>query len=86
MIDISFSTTNPTTNESIPLLTSTVTELNYNSLVKAISENPIARKVKIADIKHNLDATRMNGIKSPKYDLYLQALDYLERKNNSIVV
>ena len=46
----------------------------------------IGGKVKIADIKHNLDTTRMNGIKSPKYNLYLQALDYLERKNYSELV
>lgn len=70
---------------SLRLLTHTK-GISYMDYIKAISENPIARKVKIADIKHNLDATRMNGIKSPKYDLYLQALDYLERKNNSTVV
>lgn len=62
MIDISFSTTNPTTNESIPLLTSTVTELNYNSLVKAISENPKAAYNYLALYNPNLTFKKENSL------------------------
>lgn len=51
----------------------------YMDYVAAISKNPIAKKVKIADLKHNLDSRRVNGEKTMKYDLYIQALNYLER-------
>jgi len=50
----------------------------YMEYVAAIAKNPIAKKVKIADLKHNLDSRRVNGEKTKKYDLYLQALNYLE--------
>ena len=50
----------------------------YMAYVKAIGENPVARKVKIADLEHNLDTRRVNGAKPPKYDTYLQALEYLK--------
>lgn len=50
----------------------------YMDYVRALAEDPIARKVKIADLRHNTDTRRLNGERSKKYDLYLQALDYLE--------
>lgn len=50
----------------------------YMEYVKAISKDPIAKKVKIADLKHNLDASRINGQRTKKADLYREALDYLE--------
>ena len=46
--------------------------------VKAIKGNEIARRVKLADLKHNTDLRRRDGIKPPKYDLYLQAIALLE--------
>ena len=50
----------------------------YMEYVHAIAENPIARKVKMADLRHNLDSTRTDGKKAPKHAIYLEALAYLE--------
>lgn len=50
----------------------------YLDYVKAIKGNEIARRVKLADLKHNTDLRRRDGIKPPKYDLYLQAIALLE--------
>lgn len=49
----------------------------YMDYVKEIGKNELARKVKIADLKHNSDASRLNGNASKKYELYKQALEYL---------
>lgn len=49
----------------------------YMDYVKAVSENPIALKVKLADLKHNTDTRRIEGKKPKKYDAYLDAIDYL---------
>jgi len=46
--------------------------------IQKIKDNPIARKVKIADLKHNSDIQRLNGHFPPKYELYQEALEYLE--------
>ena len=54
-------------------------DLPYMDYVRAIGEDPIARKVKIADLRHNLDVRRNGGAKPKKYDLYLQALRFLEQ-------
>lgn len=51
----------------------------YMGYVKALAENPIARKVKLADLKHNLDSRRLSGQKPAKNDTYLQAIAYLAR-------
>ena len=51
----------------------------YMDYVKAIAENPIARKVKMADLRHNMDDTRTGGVKAPKYALYQEALAYLQQ-------
>lgn len=50
----------------------------YLDYVALIGGNALARQVKIADLKHNLDASRMDGRVAPKRDLYLQALKLLE--------
>ena len=50
----------------------------YMDYIKHLSNNQIAKKVKIADLKHNLDSSRTNGKRAPKYKLYLEALNYLE--------
>ena len=52
-------------------------DVPYMEYVEAIAKNPIARKVKIADLKHNLDERRIEGNKPKKYETYIQALDYL---------
>ncbi len=51
----------------------------YLAYVAAIKQNPIARKVKRADLRHNLDRSRLpTGSVSPKRETYLQALALLE--------
>lgn len=53
----------------------------YMDYVKKIKENRIARAVKIADLKHNTDLTRLDLTKDqipPKYEIYKQAIEYLE--------
>ena len=46
--------------------------------VRALAKDPIARKVKLADLRHNLDVQGEDGMRYGKYDLYLQAIRYLE--------
>ena len=53
----------------------------YLEYVARIKENPLTRKVKLADLRHNSDLTRidLNVDKiPPKYNLYLEAIKYLE--------
>ena len=52
----------------------------YMDYVEALAEDPIAGKVKAADLRHNMDASRLGGVRAKKYDLYVQALHYLEEK------
>ena len=52
--------------------------VDYIEYVKKIKTNPIARKVKIADLKHNTNLRRTGGYKPHKYNLYLEALKILE--------
>ena len=54
--------------------------ISYIDYVYKISENPIARKVKIADLKHNSDITRLNTIDDKtkiRLEKYKQALEIL---------
>lgn len=54
-------------------------EVDYMEYIIKIKENPYAKSVKIADLKHNLDSRRTNGKKPKKYETYLKALDYLSK-------
>ena len=49
----------------------------YMDYVAKIKENPIAREVKMADLRHNLDSSRTGGKLPKKVDLYRRALKYL---------
>lgn len=52
----------------------------YMEYVKRIKENQIAAKVKLADLKHNSDLSRLDlkGNEIPKkYHMYLDAIKYL---------
>lgn len=54
---------------------------SYEKYIKKISTNKLATKVKIADLKHNLDITRLNEIKTKdleKIEKYKKSLRYLE--------
>ena len=50
----------------------------YMDYVRALADDPIARKVKLADLRHNTDTRRVGGRRAPKHDLYLEAIRYLE--------
>ena len=53
----------------------------YMEYVKKIKANPIARKVKLADLKHNSDLSRLDlsvDKLPPKLALYKEAIKYLE--------
>ncbi|MBP5092145.1 MAG: HD domain-containing protein [Bacilli bacterium] len=52
----------------------------YMDYVKAIKGDPIARRVKLADLRNNTDLRRLpNGVKPKKYDIYLEAIECLEK-------
>jgi len=50
----------------------------YMDYIRRIAADPIARAVKIADLKHNMDTRRVDGVKTARYPVYLEALAYLE--------
>ena len=49
----------------------------YMDYVREIGKDPLARRVKIADLRHNSDASRLEGQTPKKADLYREALLYL---------
>lgn len=53
---------------------------NYNDYIERVSKNPLARKVKINDLKDNLDLTRFKSLDESNLSLlnrYLKAYNYL---------
>lgn len=50
----------------------------YRDYVIALSCDPIARKVKIADLTHNLDLTRVGGVPTKKHALMQECLKMLK--------
>ncbi len=54
----------------------------YMEYIKTIKTNDIATKVKIADLKHNLNSDRTDGVLPSKYDTYVKALKYLSDDND----
>ena len=66
--------------DALKLLTH-VDDTPYMEYVKKIKLNDIARKVKLADLKHNTDLTRLDLTFQQipyKYDTYKEAISYLE--------
>lgn len=54
----------------------------YMDYIYKIKGNPLARKVKLADLYHNSDLTRLDLTVDkipPKYEIYLDAIKYLEK-------
>ena len=54
----------------------------YMAYVKVIADNPIARTVKMADLRHNSDLSRMDEVDEwalKRTAKYKKALDYLKR-------
>lgn len=54
-------------------------DVPYMQYIQRIGTNPVATRVKLADLRHNLDVSRGDGRLPRKYDLYVQAVAYLER-------
>ena len=57
-------------------------ETKYMDYIIEIKKNPIAKKVKIADIKHNADESRLEKITIKdiaRRNKYRKALEYLEK-------
>lgn len=66
--------------EALSLLTHD-DEVEYMDYVRAIKENPIARAVKLADLRHNSDLSRMDEITEKVLERrakYLKAMAILE--------
>ena len=71
-------------NEVIEVLTLLTHDpaVPYESYVKKIATNPIAKKVKLADLKHNSDATRLTEVNSYVKSLhakYKKAIEELSK-------
>ena len=66
--------------EAVKLLTRDKDD-GYMDYIKKLADNPIAREVKIADLEHNMDLSRLDGkpdkLKSVKIDRYKKAHKYL---------
>lgn len=59
---------------------------DYFEYIKNISTNPIATDVKLADLKHNSDMTRLTNINQTdleRLDRYKKCIDFLEKAKNS---
>ncbi len=55
--------------------------VDYMDYVRMIKENPVARAVKLADLKHNSDLTRLDSIDEKaliRREKYLKAITLLE--------
>jgi hypothetical protein len=53
----------------------------YMDYVAKIKENPLAKAVKLADLRHNSDLTRLNSVDQKALDRrekYLKAIKFLE--------
>ena len=56
-------------------------KISYMDYVKNLSSNPLARKVKMEDLKHNMDRTRIRTVTEPdeqRIKKYQEAYSYLE--------
>lgn len=71
--------------EAIRLLTYTGKK-PYMEYIKDLSMNPIARTVKLADLKHNSDLTRLDVVSErdlSRYEKYKMAICFLEGIDNA---
>ena len=68
--------------EALKLLTKKID--NYEEYISKISTNPLAKKVKLADLKHNLDITRIPNPQERDYkriEQYKKAIEILNNNN-----
>lgn len=54
-------------------------DVPYMDYVEKLGKNPIARKVKMADLLHNMDSSRTNGKLPYKIKTYREAYEYLSK-------
>lgn len=57
-------------------------DTNYMDYVRAIKGNPIAKAVKLADLRHNSDITRLDVVDEKalkRRENYLEALEFLQK-------
>jgi (p)ppGpp synthase/HD superfamily hydrolase len=69
------------------LLLSKPKKEDYLHYVKRVAENPIAREVKIQDLKHNMDLSRLSVITEKdiqRVERYKKALKTLEEKQRCV--
>ncbi len=58
---------------------------DYKIFIERVSTNRLVIRVKIQDLKDNMDVSRLNGKKHWKLEMYKEALEYLERYSNKIM-
>ena len=66
--------------EAVYLLTHDKSAMTYEAYVHRLKSNPIARKVKLADLEHNMDIRRNRPVDPedlPRLNKYLRAWDTL---------
>lgn len=66
--------------EAVYLLTHDKSAMTYEDYVLRLKSNPIARKVKLADLQHNMDIRRTGPVDPadlPRLNKYLRAWDTL---------
>ena len=54
---------------------------NYRQYIERLADNPVARKVKLADLSHNMDTTRLDAVTEKdrkRLAVYIPAKKYLE--------
>lgn len=59
---------------------------DYQTFIQRVATNPLAVKVKIQDLKDNMDLSRLDGKPHWKMETYKKALDYLEQCSNKKVL
>jgi len=67
--------------EALKSVTKSQNDSDYHGFIARAKENPIGRKVKIADLKHNMDETRIpnkSELDECRIDKYRKSLEYLE--------
>lgn len=71
----------PVITEALALLTHDE-DVPYMDYVRAIKENPLAKAVKLADLKHNSDISRLDTVDEAalaRREKYLQAMELLTK-------
>lgn len=52
---------------------------DYMDFIRRLSSNPLAVRVKLADLEDNMDISRLGGKEHPKLSLYKEAWRFLEQ-------